>query len=90
MELTDNNLKFFEKINRIYELNGMQRWKAGSSLGGSDAANICVAGVTVVDSLGCEGGNMHAADEYIYIKSLKKAAKRISTIVYFYDDMIYD
>ncbi len=85
MELTDRNLKFLEKINRIYELNGMETLKVGTSLGGSDAANVSAAGVTVVDSLGCEGGNIHSPNEYIYIHSLKEAAKRIASIVYFYD-----
>ncbi len=87
MELTDRNLKFLEKINRIYRYCGMENLKAGTSLGGSDAANVSAAEVRVVDSLGCEGSNMHAANEFIYIRSLKEATKRIASIVYFYDNV---
>ncbi len=87
MELTDKNLNFLKKINKIYEFNGMEVLKVGTSLGGSDAANICAAGVRIVDSLGCEGGNMHSIDEFIYINSLKESAKRIATIISFYDEV---
>ncbi len=87
MELTDRNLKFLDKINRIYEKNGMETLKVGTSLGGSDAANVSGSGVTTVDSIGCEGGKIHSLEEFAYVKSLKESAKRIASIIYCYDKM---
>ncbi len=87
MERSTQNLDFLEKINRIYAENGMQTLAPGRSVGGSDAANVALLGVRVIDSLGCEGGGMHTTGEYAYLRSLKEAAARIASIIYRYDEV---
>ncbi len=87
MELNDKNLAFLDKINKIYKSNGMTELKVGTSFGGSDAANVSAFGVTTIDSIGCEGGKIHSIDEFAYVCSLKESAKRISSIIYCYDEI---
>ncbi len=85
MELTERNIQFMDKINKIYELVGFEPLKQSCSFGGSDAANVSAAGVTVVESIGCEGKYEHSFNEFAYLSSLKESAQRIANIIYFYD-----
>ena len=83
MELVDRNIEFLNDINKIYAENGMDTFKIGSRLGGSDAAYTTIAGIPTIDNIGPAGGNIHALDEYGVLKSLKKMAKYIAiAIVY--------
>ena len=50
--------------------------------GGSDAAYTTQCGIPTLDSLGVEGGDIHAKEEFSYISSLKESAKRIAAICY--------
>ncbi len=52
---------------------------ARGSLGGSDAAEVTVAGIPCVDSIGVAGDKIHTHDEYGRLSSLAEAAKRIAT-----------
>jgi glutamate carboxypeptidase len=42
--------------------------------GASDANKLAAAGLTVVDTLGPRGGNMHSAEEYLLVESLTERA----------------
>ncbi len=89
MELNERNLAFLDKVNKIYKSNGLDELTAGTSQGGSDAANISASGITTIDSVGCEGGKIHTLEEFAYIRSLKEAAARIASIIYCYDETEY-
>ncbi len=70
------------KMNEIYEECGMPTLVARASLSGSDAAYITECGIPCVDCIGTEGSNIHSADEYIELKSLRDSAKRIAAVAY--------
>ncbi len=80
MEIEQRNLDLLEKINEIFEKNELSPYFAGSRTGGSDAADVTVAGIPVVDNIGAEGSNIHSPNEYGILESLKTMAKRIAAI----------
>lgn len=82
MELCDRNEALLETMNRIYEENGMRRLAVGKRLGGSDAADVTVAGIPCVDSLGVSGGKIHTTEEFAYLDSLCESAKRVAAVIY--------
>ena len=82
MEICDRNLQLLETMNRIYEENGLPRLKIGKRKGGSDAADVTVAGIPCVDSIGAAGGKIHTVNEFAYLESLRDSAKRIAAVVY--------
>lgn len=59
----------------------MQTLEARSSGGGSDAADVTVAGIPVLDDFGTEGDKFHTRGEYADIPSLARSAKRIAIVV---------
>lgn len=79
MEKTERNFAMLERMNKIYEENGLPTLTARQSLGGSDAAEITQAGIPCVDSIGVAGDRIHSADEYGVLSSLREAAKRIAS-----------
>lgn len=80
MELTDFNVKAFERMNQVFEKNGLPKLKMFRGLGGSDAAYTTQEGIPTIDSLGVEGGFIHSADEYALLSSLAECAKRLVAI----------
>lgn len=80
MPMCERNLELVEKINRIFDANGMPTLRAIRSNGGSDAADVTEYGIPCVDSIGIRGGKIHSGDEYAYLSSLAEAAKRIAVI----------
>ena len=82
MELCNRNEALLETMNRIYEENGMRRLAVGKRLGGSDAADVTVAGIPCVDSLGVSGGKIHTTEEFAYLDSLCESAKRVAAVIY--------
>lgn len=82
MEKNERNFKLLEKMNEIYKANGLPELIARQSFGGSDAADMTVAGIPCVDSIGTDGDFIHTTNEYGIISSLPKAAKRIASVLY--------
>lgn len=82
MELVERNERLLEKMNEIYEANGMTRLQPRRVNGGADSADVTVAGIPCVDSIGVVGGKIHSKDEYAVMESLKEAAKRAAAVAY--------
>ena len=82
MEYCERNAQLLETMNRIYAENGLPILEAGFRKGGSDAADVTVAGIPCVDSLGAEGGMIHTAGEYSYLESLRNSARRVASVIY--------
>lgn len=81
MERCDRNVELFDAINKALAENGLSAMVEGSSLGGSDAADVTRFGIPCVDSLGVGGAKYHSIDEYGIISSLADSAKRLAAIV---------
>ena len=75
MELSEKNVALLDKMNEIFEQNGLHTRKPVFHYGGSDAAYITQAGIPCVDSLGVFGDGMHSAREYATLASLAESAK---------------
>ena len=82
MEFSQKNVDLFNKMNDIFEQNGLVRLEMSKSNGGSDAADTSEYGIPTIDSLGVLGGNIHSPDEYAYLDSLAEAARRLAAVVY--------
>lgn len=80
MELEDRNIGLLERMNAIFEKNGLSPYKCGSRLGGSDAAYVTAAGIPCVDNIGAEGGKIHSKDEFGVLGSLREMAKRVAAV----------
>ena len=83
MEKAERNFALLDRLNEIYNACGLPILTARQSLGGSDTAEITVAGIPCIDSIGVEGDKIHSPNEYGIISSLAKAAKRIATACYY-------
>lgn len=82
MELCERNEQLLAAMNRIYAENGLPVLKIGRRRGGSDAADVTVAGIPCVDSIGVAGGKIHTTEEYAYLESLRESARCIAAVVY--------
>ena len=82
MEKNERNYNLLDKMNRIYEENGIPSLEAFFARGGSDAAYITQCGIPCVDSVGVEGSDIHSEKEWAYLKSLAESAKRIAVVIY--------
>lgn len=82
MEYCERNAALLEKMNRIYAENDMPELKVGRRKGGSDAADLTVAVIPCIDSIGAEGGKIHTTEEYAYLESLRRSARRVAAVVY--------
>lgn len=82
MELCERNEQLLAAMNRIYEENGLPVLKIGRRRGGSDAADVTVAGIPCVDSIGVAGGHIHTTKEYAYLESLRDSARRVAAVIY--------
>lgn len=80
MELTDTNLALLDKINGIYEQNGLPTLTALKSKGGSDAAYVTQAGIPCIDNVGVYGEFLHSINEYSFLDSLAQSAKRMAVV----------
>ena len=81
LPLTDANLKLANTLNSVFEKYGLERLQILKRGGASDAAHATEFGLTTVDALGVEGGNMHSVKEFAFLESLKKCAKQNVAIV---------
>ena len=81
MERTETNIKLLEKMNEIYAKCGLPKLEQGFARGGSDAAYTTEADIPSIDSVGVDGGRIHSTEEFMYLKSLKDAAKRVASVI---------
>lgn len=79
---TEDNMKLFQKIKKIYRENNLDDIELIYSLGASDTADLTQMGITCLDGFGTEGGNIHGLGEFAYIKSLEQSAKRLASVAY--------
>ena len=77
MEPSEKNTALLDKINGIYNVNGLPTLAVRKSPGGSDAAYITAYGTPCVDNLGIEGGRIHSPNEYARLDALPEAALRL-------------
>ena len=80
MEVNEKNLELLNKINEIFEANGIPKHEFIMSNGGSDAADITHYGIPCVDNLGTIGLYEHSIRECAKLSSLKESAKLLSLI----------
>lgn len=81
MELVDRNLDLFNRMNEIYEKNGMKPFCYVAGAGGSDAAEVTCSDIPAIDSIGAEGGKIHTTDEFGLLRSLEYMAKKIAIAI---------
>ncbi len=81
MEYTERTQGLLDRINEICVPAGFPKLDAGTSNGGSDAADATAAGLPSVDSLGVQGGRIHSVEEWALIPSLPAFAKRTALII---------
>lgn len=79
---SEENLKLFQKIKKIYKDNNLDDIEMRHSLGASDTSDLTQLGITCLDGFGTEGGSIHGLDEFAYIKSLMQSAKRLAAVAY--------
>lgn len=78
MEKAERNFALLDRMNEIYKKCGLPTLTARQSLGGSDAAEVTVAGIPCIDSIGVAGDKIHTPDEYGRLSSLSEATRRIA------------
>lgn len=81
MEYTERNQMLLDKMNEIWQANGMMPHKWAMSTGGSDAAYITQAGVPCVDNLGVVGQGEHSSGEKMLLTSLADSAKNMASVI---------
>ena len=80
MPINEKNLALFNKVDKIFADAGLARMPHGRSNGGSDAADMSRYGIPSVDSFGVEGAWIHSINEYAYVASLPRCAKRLGAV----------
>lgn len=80
MPLVQQNQDLLDRMNGIFLANGLPELAAHRVGGGSDAADVTIAGIPCVDSIGVEGKRIHTPYEYAWLRSLAEAAKRIACV----------
>ena len=81
MPKSEKNYNFLSEANEILKNAGMEELKAIIAFGGSDAAYITLADITVIDSIGVIGDNVHSQNEYIAIDKFSLSTKRVAAII---------
>ena len=81
MEYTERNQLLLNKMNEIWQENGLTVRKGTKSPGGSDAAYITQAGVPCVDNVGVAGQGGHSVRERMLLTSLADSAKYMASVV---------
>ncbi|MBO5099607.1 MAG: M20/M25/M40 family metallo-hydrolase [Clostridia bacterium] len=81
MERKAANEELLEKMNEIYIKYKLPAIEGGFSKGGSDAAYTTEADIPSIDSIGVDGGRIHSTEEFMYLKSLAEAAKRVASVI---------
>lgn len=81
MEPCARNDALVARMNEIFEKVGFSTLTPRLSNGGSDAADVSVAGIPCVDCVGVSGGHIHGLNEFAYLSSLAESAKRHAAII---------
>ena len=81
MEYVERNIELLDTINKIFTENGLSTLEPYQAVGGSDAAQVTMAGIPCLDNLGVVGDNIHNQGEYAEIYSLNEYAKRLASII---------
>ena len=82
LDPNEANLEMFRRFNEVCTANGLPEMITRQNTGGSDAADMSVAGITALDSLGVVGENTHSIRERAELCSLKESAKRLACAAY--------
>lgn len=82
MERTKRNEEILQKLNEIYQANGLDTLQPRNNNGGSDAAEVTAYGLPCLDSLGVIGGAIHDRAEWAYLWSLVYSAKMHAAAAY--------
>jgi len=81
MELNDKNINLLNKVNKIFDANGLTELEIGERSGGSDASCVSSYGIPCIDSVGICGERSHSVEEYALISSMAESAKRVASII---------
>lgn len=81
MELNDKNINLLNKVNKIFDANGLTELEIGERSGGSDASCVSSYGIPCIDSVGICGERAHSVEEYALISSMAESAKRVASII---------
>ena len=82
MMLNERNEKLLQNVNEIFKENGLSVLEIGARTGGSDAADVTMAGIPCMDSIGVNGDFAHSVNEWASIPSLMESAKQLGAIAY--------
>ena len=82
MEYAQRNFDLLDRMNEIYEANGLPALEAHKGKGGSDAAYTTIYKIPCVDSIGVSGKGEHSVREAAELDSLAAAAKRQAAVVW--------
>ena len=82
MEYAQRNFDLLDRINEIYEANGLPVLEAQMGRGGSDAAYTTIYRIPCVDSIGASGQGEHSVREAAELDSLAASAKRQAAVVW--------
>lgn len=80
MPRVDRNAALLAKMNEIYAACGLPVLESRACLSGSDAAYTTLAGIPTVDDVGVDGGRIHSLEEFAYLASLARCAKRLAAV----------
>lgn len=80
MERHPRNLALLDTINGILARNGMETLTGFMRYGGSDAADMTVAGIPALDNFGVWGEKIHSPEEYGELRSLAEMAKVLAIV----------
>ncbi len=80
MERVERNLELLDRVNEIFEENGLSTFKPIMKQGGSDASQVTSAGIPCLDGFGVRGGGAHSPNEFGILESLRESAKRLAAI----------
>lgn len=81
MERVERNIELLDALNIAFEKCALPKLAPATRTGGSDAAYVTKFGTPCLDSLGTEGGEIHTANEFMRLASLKESAQRIVAAV---------
>lgn len=81
MERTQRNIDLLALMNRAFRESGLPELAELFRKGGSDAADVTVAGIPCVDSIGVQGDFIHTPQEFAWLSSLTECAKRIGSVI---------
>lgn len=80
MPYEKRNYDAYDFVNQVFRKYGLGELDKEIRCGGSDAADVSVAGIPCLDALGIAGGEGHKITEFSYLSSMPLFAKRLAAI----------